>query len=66
MLGDYVYRGLDSAGVIRLLRKIEGEGRLLCLKGNHEAIMVKASRYGRHRALVLSGGKATLRSYRGL
>ncbi len=40
-LGDYVDRGPDSAGVVARLMTREGDG-FICLKGNHEAIMVEA------------------------
>ncbi|TYC49458.1 serine/threonine protein phosphatase [Rhodobacterales bacterium] len=39
-VGDYVDRGPDSAGVIdRLMQGVEGF-RVICLKGNHEAMMM--------------------------
>jgi serine/threonine protein phosphatase 1 len=62
-LGDYVDRGPDSAGVIRLLRHREVRGRLVCLKGNHEAMMVKACETGDAARWMRNGGDMTLRSY---
>jgi serine/threonine protein phosphatase 1 len=45
-LGDYVDRGPDSRQVIeRLMGGLGGEGwRLICLKGNHEDIMLQTCR----------------------
>jgi serine/threonine protein phosphatase 1 len=62
-LGDYVDRGPDSAGVIKLLRQREGAGGLVCLKGNHEAMMVKACDTGDITHWMKNGGDATLASY---
>lgn len=38
-LGDYIDRGSDSAGVIARLRRRSLERPMLCLLGNHEAIL---------------------------
>ena len=37
-LGDYVDRGLDSRGVVELLRRLPEKivGKVVCLRGNHE------------------------------
>jgi serine/threonine protein phosphatase 1 len=64
-LGDYVDRGPESAGVIKLLRLREASGGLVCLKGNHEAMMVKACITGETAHWIRSGGDATLLSYSG-
>lgn len=64
-LGDYVDRGPDGAGVIAYLRAAESAGRIVCLKGNHEAMMVKAIRTGDHDHWMRNGGEATLASYGG-
>lgn len=47
-LGDYVDRGPDSAGVLRILRDRAARepGRLICLRGNHEQMMLDAGRRG--------------------
>jgi serine/threonine protein phosphatase 1 len=64
-LGDYVDRGPDSRGVIN--RMIAGRPGMdfLCLKGNHEELMLDALRgdeesYGKW---LMNGGGATLASY---
>ena len=66
MLGDYVDRGPASAGVIELLlRRGEQADDLVCLKGNHEDMMLRALA-GEDGALGLwlgNGGAETLRSY---
>ena len=41
LLGDYVDRGPDSAGVIAFLRKFSGEHHIVALVGNHDAMMVE-------------------------
>jgi serine/threonine protein phosphatase 1 len=64
-LGDYIDRGPDSAGVIALLRQREAQGRLVCLKGNHETMMLKACDTGRTGHWIRNGGERTLMSYDG-
>jgi serine/threonine protein phosphatase 1 len=49
MLGDYVEKGPDSSGVIARLRVGVGVGvgetwQFMALKGNHDAMMVRALR----------------------
>ena len=64
-LGDYVDRGPDSRGVISTLISLDVPGlEIICLKGNHEAVMLSIlddpsifSEWLRH------GGVATLNSY---
>jgi len=66
LLGDYVDRGPDSRRVVELVMALQEDPRVVCLKGNHEALMVKALTDGstedfqRWRA---AGGDATIRSY---
>lgn len=64
-LGDYVDRGPDSAGVIgRLCGEAPGGFEAVCLKGNHEALMLDF--LSRPEALELwlyNGGAETLASY---
>lgn len=65
-LGDYVDRGPDSAGVIDTIMAgpppgIDGQ---VCLRGNHEELMLAASRNFYWRLeWRLNGGAATKRSY---
>ena len=43
-LGDYIDRGPDSAGVVATVRRLQAlePGSIVCLKGNHEDLMLKA------------------------
>jgi len=68
-LGDYVDRGPDSAGVIEALMTLQQDerGECICLRGNHEAMMLDALQYksGFARSSWLeNGGDKTLASYR--
>jgi len=63
-LGDYIDRGPDSAGVVDFLMSYAGQHRLVCLKGNHEDLMVQAkSDGGMADCWMMNGGIQTLRSY---
>ena len=43
LLGDYIDRGPDSAGVLKQVWKLEAEGyNVLCLRGNHEQMLQEA------------------------
>ena len=43
-LGDYVDRGPDSRGVLDRLVALHDGGRLIALRGNHDAMMLEARR----------------------
>ena len=45
-IGDLVDRGPDGIGVIDLVRRLQGEGDVRCLLGNHEAGLLAAHRFG--------------------
>lgn len=65
-LGDYVDRGPDSAGVVARVRALEAAepGRVVCLLGNHEHMMLDAlTAPARERLFLFNGGEATLSSY---
>ena len=65
-LGDYVDRGPDSAGVVARMRSLQqaAPDRVVCLKGNHEDLMLRAAREPDDVALWLhNGGRETLDSY---
>jgi len=67
-LGDYVDRGPDSRGVLNRLIELKQSGmNLICLRGNHEVMMVNARYGGRDdRKLWLEvGGVQALKSYGG-
>ena len=57
-LGDYVDRGPDSSKVVEYLMS-----KTICLKGNHEDLMVSALESGNYGLWVANGGNATLESY---
>lgn len=65
-LGDYVDRGPNSRGVVEFLMSLGNDPRVVCLKGNHEAMMTDAllrrdlATFERWRG---SGGAETLASY---
>ena len=71
-LGDYVDRGPDSRGVIEKLMTLQAEAscaddlEVICLKGNHEQMMVDAIDDGgrsKQSHWMMNGGLATLQSY---
>lgn len=65
-VGDYVDRGPDSAAVIdRLMGGVDGFD-LVCLKGNHEAMMLACTETDDRQAWagwIHNGGDATIRSF---
>ncbi len=66
LLGDYIDRGPDSAGVVRLLIELQLSlpDRVIALKGNHEAMaldVIDGTLPAEH--WLGQGGAATLRSY---
>jgi len=66
MLGDYVDRGPESRGVVEYLMAHAERQRIVCLKGNHEAMMIEAIRGGdlnRMSTWMFHGGEETMRSY---
>jgi serine/threonine protein phosphatase 1 len=65
-LGDYIDRGPDSAGVVRLISTLQSQApaRVVPLMGNHEAMALAVlDREMPERAWFLNGGLATLHSY---
>jgi serine/threonine protein phosphatase 1 len=65
-LGDYIDRGPDSAGVVRLLMslQLELQERLIALKGNHEAwALAVLDGEAEVSAWLRNGGGETLASY---
>jgi serine/threonine protein phosphatase 1 len=65
-LGDYVDRGPDSRRVVETLMEVQKSGAAICLKGNHEDMMVRAlTDAGRtsYWHWCDNGGRETLRSY---
>jgi serine/threonine protein phosphatase 1 len=64
-LGDYIDRGPDSRGVVEKLIELQQRmsGRVICLRGNHEALLLEALD-GNMGQWLLNGGDTTLSSYR--
>ena len=66
LLGDYVDRGPNSKEVVEFLVGYRGKAPLVCLRGNHEQMMVEAAHAGsgklQSRWLAV-GGLDTLESY---
>lgn len=66
LLGDYVDRGPDVKGVFDHIFYLQNEGyKVLCLKGNHEQMMVDALEWGDDylRQWLHTGGRETLASF---
>ena len=65
-IGDYVDRGADSRGVIDFfLARMAEDDRVVCLRGNHDAMFAQALAGDRRAAemWLLNGGGETLESY---
>jgi hypothetical protein len=65
-LGDYVERGPDSRDVIEFLMALQRRWPVVCLKGNHEELMLQAITDPANRKLerwLEYGGEETLMSY---
>jgi serine/threonine protein phosphatase 1 len=64
-LGDYVDRGRRSKDVVNLLMRTQAAApdTVVCLKGNHEDMLLDAIKTGEPRTWIENGGDATLRSY---
>ncbi|MEH3146734.1 MAG: metallophosphoesterase family protein [Methylobacterium frigidaeris] len=64
-LGDYIDRGPGSAEVIETLRALQGRepGRVVCLMGNHEAMLLAAVDGRSEDIWRMNGGDAVLGSY---
>jgi serine/threonine protein phosphatase 1 len=64
LVGDYIDRGPDSRGVLEFLVQRAQSQRLICLRGNHEVMLLDAMRNCRTAGVWLrSGGRETLASY---
>src|SRR5262245_20954174 len=54
-VGDLVDRGPDGIGVIELVRRLQTEGEVGCLLGNHELLLLGAARFPGEPAGELGG-----------
>lgn len=63
-LGDYIDRGADSRRVLQIVQRLQAEGAI-CLRGNHEELMLRATESERDLTNFLAnGGDATISSLR--
>ena len=66
-VGDYIDRGEDSAGVLRMLHERQTrDGDILCLKGNHEEMLLDFLRAPEEKGerWLRNGGLQTLQSFK--
>ncbi|AMN44302.1 metallophosphoesterase family protein [Rhodoplanes sp. Z2-YC6860] len=65
LLGDYIDRGTDSRQVIKKLRRLTGQrpDEVICLKGNHEDMLLSAVDEPCDSLWINNGGDTTLASY---
>ena len=65
LVGDYIDRGKRSRDVVNLLIETQAAwpGQVICLKGNHEDMLLNAARSGDDVMWLHNGGDTTLRSY---
>jgi serine/threonine protein phosphatase 1 len=67
-IGDYIDRGFNSRGVVDYvlrLRKLYPPENLICLKGNHEVMLLDFLKGFNQELFLLNGGRSTLRDYWG-
>jgi serine/threonine protein phosphatase 1 len=64
-LGDYIDRGPDSREVVNLLIDAQSQApdQVICLRGNHEDMLISAVHDGDHEPWLHNGGGMTLASY---
>ena len=64
-VGDYVDRGPSSREVVNLLMEMQSGApeRIVCLRGNHEELLIDASKKRNERLWLDNGGDTTLDSY---
>jgi Calcineurin-like phosphoesterase len=64
-LGDYIDRGPDSRGAVQTLIDLQRRlpGRVVCLRGNHEVLLLEALAKNDIDIWLLNGADATLASY---
>src|SRR5262245_40715192 len=64
-LGDYIDRGPDSRGAVERLMELQRRrpGQVVCLRGNHEVLLLDALKSGDMRMWLFNGAAETLASY---
>jgi serine/threonine protein phosphatase 1 len=65
LLGDYIDRGRRSREVVKFLIEAQEKwpGKVICLKGNHEEMLLNAIIRQDETMWLCNGGEATLQSY---
>jgi serine/threonine protein phosphatase 1 len=65
MLGDYIDRGKRSREVVELLMGLQAQAPhdVICLRGNHDELVIDAAAGGDPGTWLTYGGGATLQSY---
>lgn len=65
LLGDYIDRGPDSKGVIDTIFRLQKDGReVVCLRGNHEQLLLDALEdAGDLELWLINGGRQTMASF---
>lgn len=65
LLGDYIDKGYDSKGVLDTILLLQESGfNLICLKGNHEQMLLDSlNDTAKFNNWILNGGKETLSSF---
>ncbi|PUB12120.1 metallophosphoesterase [Yoonia sediminilitoris] len=65
LVGDYIDRGDDSAGVVKRLHDLRNNKQVICLRGNHEEMLLKFIDKPRKngRIWLRHGGLQTLASF---
>lgn len=63
-LGDYINKGPDSKGVMDYIRQLQHVYSVICLKGNHEQMLMDALKSDEKESQFLErGGRATIASF---
>ena len=65
-IGDYIDRGNFSCETVKFLIQLQqeaGKDKVICLRGNHEQMLIHAVERGGEYIWKLNGGGATLESY---
>ena len=68
MLGDYIDRGCESRGVVEYLLQHSRQQNVLCLRGNHDEMLIQCCRTKSHldfKSWMNVGGELTIESYGG-
>lgn len=63
-IGDYIDRGPDSREVVEFILGLKKKRNVICLKGNHEQMLLNYHLYNSYKDFFLmNGGTSTVKSY---